>query len=60
MAKIAVLGFGTVGGGVARVLEEDRAAIAARLETAGKAAMLLLAMPVFSELLQQALRLIGT
>lgn len=31
MAKIAVLGFGTVGGGVARVLEEDRAAIAARL-----------------------------
>ena len=35
-------------------------AIAARLETAGKAAMLLLAMPVFSELLQQALRLIGT
>ena len=35
-------------------------AIAARLETAGKAAMLLLSMPVFSELLQQALRLIGT
>ena len=31
MAKIAVLGFGTVGGGVARVLEEGRAAIAARL-----------------------------
>ena len=31
MAKIAVLGFGTVGGGVARVLEEDRTAIAARL-----------------------------
>lgn len=31
MAKIAVLGFGTVGGGVARVLEENREAIAARL-----------------------------
>ena len=31
MAKIAVLGFGTVGGGVAQVLEENREAIAARL-----------------------------
>ena len=31
MAKIAVLGFGTVGGGVAQVLEENRAAIATRL-----------------------------
>ena len=31
MAKIAVLGFGTVGGGVAQVLEENRAAIAVRL-----------------------------
>ena len=33
--------------------------IAARLETAGKAAMLLLALPVFTRLLDQALSLIG-
>ena len=38
MAKIAVLGFGTVGGGVARVLEENREAIAA--VQAGEAARL--------------------
>lgn len=34
-------------------------AIAAHLETAGRAAMLLLAMPLFSSLLQQALELLG-
>lgn len=34
-------------------------AIASRLETAGKAAMLLLALPMFSKLLEQALELIG-
>lgn len=34
-------------------------AIAARLETAGKAAMLLLALPMFTELLERAIELIG-
>ena len=34
-------------------------AIASRLETAGKAAMLLLAAPMFTQLLEQALALIG-
>ena len=34
-------------------------AIASRLELAGRAAMLLLAMPLFGQLLEQALRLIG-
>ena len=34
-------------------------AIAARLETAGRAALLLLAMPLFSSLLEQALSLLG-
>lgn len=34
-------------------------AIAARLETAGRAALLLLAMPLFSLLLEQALSLLG-
>ena len=34
-------------------------AIAARLDTAGRAAMLLLAMPLFSSLLEQALSLLG-
>ena len=34
-------------------------AIAARLETAGKAAMILLAGPMLTELLQQAIHLIG-
>lgn len=34
-------------------------AIAARLETAGRAALLLLAMPLFSSLLEQSLSLLG-